>query len=383
MANEHSSPTIIADSAQKSATGIPSLTETNILPITGYKLNGQNYIQWPRSVRIFLQGKGKEDYITSNAKEPEKEDPTHQKWKLENSLVMSWLLSFMTHETGENFMYYGTAVEIWNATKETYSNVDNTSAIFKIKSLLHDLRQGDSSVTEYYHSLTRHKENRAHAAIGGESRPISESEPSPFNKEQMEMIQTILRQTLQNTSTNSSAATLAQKGNLFTVFHILNPAVQNSAHVPTAENFDLRAENVQPREVEPEEAEIVASLEPEFVTTTVQENEASGHEIKELHVYSRKNKSQKPQMEVENCTFPRQNQVSNPSSEPENAHTGNTPLDSSSNLIDDNSDLDLPIALRKGVRSCTQHPIGNYVSFEKLSQDYRAFVTNLDSIKIS
>ncbi|KAJ1396327.1 hypothetical protein SESBI_32634 [Sesbania bispinosa] len=50
---------------------------------------------------------------------------------------------------------------------------------------------------------------------------------------------------------------------------ILNPTVQNSAHVPTAENFDLRAENVQPREVEPEEAGIVASLEPEFVTTTV------------------------------------------------------------------------------------------------------------------
>ncbi|KAJ1392584.1 Leucine-rich repeat domain superfamily [Sesbania bispinosa] len=263
--------------------------------------------------------KGRKTTLPGNAKEPEKEDPTHQKWKLENSLVMSWLLSSTTHETGENFMYYGTVVEIWNAAKETYSNVDNTSAIFEIKSLLHDLRQGDSSVTEYYHSLTR--ENRAHAAIGGESRPISESEPSPFNKEQMEMIQTILRQTLQNMSTNSSAATLAQKGNLSTVFHILNPAVQNSAHVPTAENFELRAENVQSREVELEEAEIVASLAPEFVTTTVQENEASSHEIKELHVYSRKNKSQKPQMEVENYTFPRQNQVSNPSSEPENAQT--------------------------------------------------------------
>ncbi|KAJ1396232.1 Gag-polypeptide of LTR copia-type [Sesbania bispinosa] len=139
MANEHSSSTIIADFAQKSVTGIPSLTETNILPITSHKLDGQNYIQWARSVCIFLQGKWKEDYITDNAKEPEKEDPTHQKWKLENSLVMSWLLSSMTQETGENFMYYRFAVQIWNAAKETCSNVDNTSAIFEIKSLLHDL----------------------------------------------------------------------------------------------------------------------------------------------------------------------------------------------------------------------------------------------------
>ncbi|KAJ1426400.1 Gag-polypeptide of LTR copia-type [Sesbania bispinosa] len=30
------------------------------LPITGHKLNGQNFIQWARSIRIFLQGKGKE-----------------------------------------------------------------------------------------------------------------------------------------------------------------------------------------------------------------------------------------------------------------------------------------------------------------------------------
>ena len=53
---------------------------------------------------------------------------------------MSWLFNTMTNESGEDFMYYGTAKEIWNAAKETYSNVDNTSVIFEIKSLLHDLR---------------------------------------------------------------------------------------------------------------------------------------------------------------------------------------------------------------------------------------------------
>ena len=29
-------------------------------------------------------------------------------------------------------------------------------------------------------------------------------------------------------------------------------------------------------------------------------------------------------------------------------------------------DLDLPIAIWKGVRSCTQHPISNFVSYSKL-----------------
>jgi len=39
------------------------------------------------------------------------------------------------------------------------------------------------------------------------------------------------------------------------------------------------------------------------------------------------------------------------------------------------SDLDLPIALRKTIRKCTQHPISQFVS-------YKAFIIALDSITI-
>lgn len=124
--------------------------------ITGHKLNGQNYNQWVRSVTIFLQGKGREGYITGDSKCPEKGDTNLQKWQLENSQVMTWLLNTMTNEIGENFMFYDTAKDIWDAVKETYSDVDNTSAVFEIKSILHDLRQGESSVTEYFNILNRH-----------------------------------------------------------------------------------------------------------------------------------------------------------------------------------------------------------------------------------
>ena len=45
-------------------------------------------------------------------------------------------------------------------------------------------------------------------------------------------------------------------------------------------------------------------------------------------------------------------------------------------------ELDLPIAQRKGVRSCTQHPLRSYISYSNLSSKFQAFVTSLDSIKI-
>lgn len=40
-------------------------------------------------------------------------------------------------------MFYKTAREIWNATKETYSDKENTSKLFEIEGALHELRQGD------------------------------------------------------------------------------------------------------------------------------------------------------------------------------------------------------------------------------------------------
>ncbi|RVW87243.1 Retrovirus-related Pol polyprotein from transposon RE1 [Vitis vinifera] len=47
-------------------------------------------------------------------------------------------------------------------------------------------------------------------------------------------------------------------------------------------------------------------------------------------------------------------------------------------LIPSIDDSTLPIALRKGVRRCIDHPIGNYVTYEGLSPSYRAFATSLD-----
>ncbi|KAG6483737.1 hypothetical protein ZIOFF_060391 [Zingiber officinale] len=43
------------------------------------------------------------------------------------------------------------------------------------------------------------------------------------------------------------------------------------------------------------------------------------------------------------------------------------------------NELNLPIAVRKGVRSCTQHPISNHVSYSRLSPSYHAFVSQLSN----
>lgn len=50
---------------------------------------------------------------------------------------------------------FKSAKEIWDAVHETYSKLDDSLELFSVESALHDLRQGDMTVTQYFNALTR------------------------------------------------------------------------------------------------------------------------------------------------------------------------------------------------------------------------------------
>ncbi|XP_020577062.1 uncharacterized protein LOC110022451 [Phalaenopsis equestris] len=90
---------------------------------------------------MFVCGKGKDDYLSGDARAPMITDPSYKTWKSENNMVMAWLINSMTLNIGENFLLYGTAKEIWDAARETYSSADNTSKLFVVETIIHDFRQ--------------------------------------------------------------------------------------------------------------------------------------------------------------------------------------------------------------------------------------------------
>ena len=124
------------------------------LPITAHKLNGQNYLQWSQSILMFIRGKEKDEYLTGASTAPESTASTYKRWIAENNMIMSWLVNSMTTDIGENFLSFDTAKEIWDVAKETFSDKENTSEIIQIESTLHDLRQDNLTVTEYFNTLT-------------------------------------------------------------------------------------------------------------------------------------------------------------------------------------------------------------------------------------
>lgn len=53
-------------------------------------------------------------------------------------------------------MNYDHSKEMQDALKETNSDMNNTFVIFEVKSLPNDLKHGDSSVTNYFNTLSWH-----------------------------------------------------------------------------------------------------------------------------------------------------------------------------------------------------------------------------------
>ncbi|KAL8101714.1 hypothetical protein AgCh_033561 [Apium graveolens] len=143
-----------------STSSIPSSTggtsEGSVLLITVHKLNGRNYLHWSQSVMMYVSSRGKDDYLTDEKKEPEKKDPSYKSWRIENNMVMSWIINSMEADIGQTFLFYKTAKEIWDAAKETFSDSENAAEIFEIKSQICNLCQGDLTVTQYFSTLTRY-----------------------------------------------------------------------------------------------------------------------------------------------------------------------------------------------------------------------------------
>ena len=86
---------------------------------------------------------------------------------------------------------------------------------------------------------------------------------------------------------------------------------------------------------------------------------------------------------MEEGALSQQTHKAEPGSNPSKIPGSNAP--NSDGTVDselENDILNMPIAWRKGVRSGTQHPIGNFISYDKLSPMFRAFTSNITEIQV-
>ncbi|KAK5802336.1 hypothetical protein PVK06_029924 [Gossypium arboreum] len=121
--------------------------------LTSHKLNGKNYLEWPQSVKLAIDGRDRLGHISEEVEQPRVGDPKISKWRSENSMIIAWLINSMEASVGKPFLFLPTAKYVWDAVKDTYSDLENASQIFELKIKLWKARQGEKEVTLYYNKI--------------------------------------------------------------------------------------------------------------------------------------------------------------------------------------------------------------------------------------
>ncbi|RVW65751.1 hypothetical protein CK203_057721 [Vitis vinifera] len=107
-------------------------SESHSVQITTICLNGDNFLRWSQSVRIYIRGRGKMGYLTGEKKASIVDDLNYAIWDVENSMVMTWLVNSMEEDISCNYMCYPTTQELWENVNQMYSDLGNQSQIFEL-----------------------------------------------------------------------------------------------------------------------------------------------------------------------------------------------------------------------------------------------------------
>lgn len=122
-------------------------------PTNPIKLDGSNYLIWSRSCYLTIVSRGLTGYLTGESVQPTTGDDAIRKWISENALVMAYLVNSMTDSIARGYLFLDTAAKIWEAAKETYSQVGNDAQIYELQQKIHETKQRELSLSQYYSKL--------------------------------------------------------------------------------------------------------------------------------------------------------------------------------------------------------------------------------------
>ena len=68
-------------------------------------------------------------------------------------MVIAWFINSMEPIIERTYLFLPTARELWEAVRETYLHLENSTQIFELKTKLWQSKQGERTVTEYYNEM--------------------------------------------------------------------------------------------------------------------------------------------------------------------------------------------------------------------------------------
>ncbi|KAF3772394.1 hypothetical protein EJ110_NYTH58076 [Nymphaea thermarum] len=132
-----------------------SNTKSENLPVhvTSIRLNKDNYLSWSAALEIDITSRSRLHYITGEKPAPSKTNPQWATWALEDSQVKVWIISSVSADIQPLILRKSTAYDMWTVLAKMYGRKKRVLRAYQIKRSIYALKQGDLSVASFYAAL--------------------------------------------------------------------------------------------------------------------------------------------------------------------------------------------------------------------------------------
>ncbi|KAL0444742.1 UNVERIFIED_CONTAM: hypothetical protein Slati_2196900 [Sesamum latifolium] len=128
------------------------LVENSNMVLISAPLNATNWLTWSNSMKIALEGKDKVGFIDGSVVKPAEDSAEYKQWRIADSVVRTWILSTMSKDIVNAYLYVPSARALWVELEARYGECDDP-LLYKTQRQISSISQGNMSVTAYYTSL--------------------------------------------------------------------------------------------------------------------------------------------------------------------------------------------------------------------------------------
>ncbi|XP_056695561.1 uncharacterized protein [Spinacia oleracea] len=129
-----------------------AVNESAATPLGSILLDGNNFVNWNRSIKIALGAKNKLAFLEGKHPKPSEGPDEVQKWTRCDYMVRSWLLATMKPGIAGSLVGMPSTKRLWEEIVERYGQT-NAPQLYQLKKDLWFLEQNNLSVSEYYCKL--------------------------------------------------------------------------------------------------------------------------------------------------------------------------------------------------------------------------------------
>ncbi|GJS30996.1 ribonuclease H-like domain-containing protein [Tanacetum coccineum] len=127
---------------------------SNIALIPFKLLRIENYRIWASAFTLALQARNKFSFVDGTCLKETyvNSDVLSAQWDRCNAIVLTWIMNYVSQDVYMGLVYSNNAATVWSELESTYDKVDG-SVIFNLLKKINNVKQGGSSVVDYYHRL--------------------------------------------------------------------------------------------------------------------------------------------------------------------------------------------------------------------------------------